>query len=46
MHVILKENNIIEEGLTVESCTSDNYNVTYEEKQRQKMKIPIENSNY
>lgn len=32
MHVILKENNIIEEGLTVESCTSDNYNVTYEEK--------------
>lgn len=32
MHVILKENNIIEDGLTVESCTSDNYNVTYEEK--------------
>lgn len=32
MHVILNENNIIEDGLTVESCTSDNYNVTYEEK--------------
>ena len=32
MHVILKENNIIEDGLKVESCTSDNYNVTYEEK--------------
>ena len=32
MHLILNENNIIEDGLKVESCTSDNYNVTYEEK--------------
>lgn len=32
MQVNLNENNIIEDGLTVESCTSDNYNVTYSEK--------------
>lgn len=32
MQVNLNENNIIENGLTVESCTSDNYNVTYSEK--------------
>ena len=32
MQVNLKENNIIKDGLTVESCTSDNYNVTYNEK--------------
>lgn len=41
MRVNLNENNIIEDGLTVESCASDNYNVTYSEKQRQKMQIPI-----
>lgn len=32
MRVNLNENNIIEDGLTVESCASDNYNVTYSEK--------------
>lgn len=32
MHVNLNENNIIEDGLTVESCASDNYNITYSEK--------------
>ncbi len=32
MQVNLNENNIIEDGLIVESCTSDNYNVTYSEK--------------
>ena len=32
MQVNLNENNIIKDGLTVESCTSDNYNVTYSEK--------------
>ena len=32
MQVNLNENNIIEDGLKVESCTSDNYNVTYSEK--------------
>ena len=43
MQVNLNENNIIKDGLTVESCTSDNYNVTYSEKNRdKKMQIPIE----
>ena len=32
MHVNLDEKNIIGDGLTVASCTSDNYNVTYSEK--------------
>lgn len=32
MHVNLNENNIIEDGLKVETCTSDNYKVTYSEK--------------
>lgn len=36
MHVNLNENNIIEDGLTVESCTSDNYDVTYSEKTEKK----------
>ena len=36
MQVNLNENNIIEDGLTVESCTSDNYNVTYSEKTEKK----------